>query len=130
MEKDVLKKLMVERYAEIALLNAPDEFVSLLSEVPVTVSNDPSGRYGYVQIFITSQKEIADIGKRITDAVDGDGLLWICYPKRSSKRYRADCDRDTLRGSLEMYGFSAVAQFPLSDDWSAVRFRRSGFKGR
>ena len=54
-----------------------------------------------------------------------DGLLWLCYPKKSSKTYKgSDCSRDTVTGMLSEEGFEPVRQIAIDEDWSALRFRK------
>lgn len=60
---------------------------------------------------------------RIVDAVKGDGLLWICYPKGSSKKYKSDLSRDRIREVVRQYHFEGVSLVSIDDDWSALRIR-------
>jgi hypothetical protein len=58
---------------------------------------------------------------------EGDAVLWFAYPKRTSKRYKADFDRDHGWEVLRAAGFEPVRQVAIDADWSALRFRRSEF---
>ncbi|MDN3689354.1 hypothetical protein [Cyclobacterium jeungdonense] len=51
-------------------------------------------------------------------------VIWICYPKASSKQYKCDFNRDTGFGILGDYGLEAVRQVAIDEDWSALRFRK------
>jgi hypothetical protein len=54
-----------------------------------------------------------------------DGLLWLCYPKKTSKVYKgSDCSRDTVAGMLATEGYEPVRQVAIDADWSALRFRK------
>ena len=75
--------------------------------------------------------EMVDKGQTLADSVEGDGMLWVCYPKGTSKKRRdPDCNRDTLRDSIKQYGFEGVAMISLDDDWSAMRLRRTEYIGK
>lgn len=128
MDETVLDKLKIKKYNTAAVLNPPEEFLKILSSYDGMVEKDINGQYSYVQIFIYSQKEITDIGQRLTSEIQGDGFLWICYPKGNSKKYKkCDCNRDTLREALLPYGFEGVSLISLDDDWSAMRVRNSTY---
>ena len=55
-------------------------------------------------------------------AVAYDGLLWISYPKRSSK-VETDLSRDVLWDLMMETGLRPVTQVSIDDVWSALRFR-------
>jgi len=52
------------------------------------------------------------------------GLLWLCYPKKSSKTYKgSDCSRETVGKLIADLNFEPVSQVAVDEDWSALRFR-------
>ena len=131
MEDNIIRKLKIDKYDNAAILNAPDEFLKVIKNFKGSVTNKIKGKYSYVQVFITSQSEFAKLGEALTNAIEGDGVLWVCYPKGTSKKYKkVDCNRDTLREAIISYGFEGVSIISLDDDWSALRFRNSQFIGK
>ncbi|HAH36603.1 MAG TPA: hypothetical protein DCL81_08800 [Algoriphagus sp.] len=56
-----------------------------------------------------------------------DELLWMAYPKGSSKRYQVKINRDSGWGILGKYDFEGVRQIAINEDWSALRFRNTKF---
>jgi len=60
----------------------------------------------------------------VTAKAKGDALVWFAYPKKSSKMYTCDFDRDTGWNALGAAGFEGVRQVAIDADWSALRFRR------
>jgi hypothetical protein len=54
----------------------------------------------------------------------GDAILWYCYPKGSSKKYKCEFNRDTGWEGLGKYNLEPVRQIAIDEDWSAIRFRR------
>ena len=57
----------------------------------------------------------------------GDAVVWLAYPKGSSKRYTSTINRDTGWDSLGAAGFEGVRMVAIDEDWSALRFRRAEF---
>jgi len=52
-----------------------------------------------------------------------DALLWFCYPKGSSKKYKCDFNRDNGWQALGELGFEPVRMVAIDEDWSALRFK-------
>lgn len=128
MEEAVLNKLKIDKHEKIAVLNAPEEFLNILGTYAGIADKKVQGEYTYIQLFIYSQQELVNIGESLANAISGDGFLWICYPKGTSKKYKkADCNRDTIRGALTSYGFEGVSLISLDENWSAMRLRNSAY---
>jgi hypothetical protein len=78
----------------------------------------------FVIQFATKQEEIDAFGKAINEKLDGDAIIWLCYPKGTSKKYHCDFNRDTGWQSLAPYNLEPVRQVAIDEDWSALRFRK------
>ena len=52
-----------------------------------------------------------------------DGILWFCYPKKTSKKYKSDIDRDHGWSPLNNSGLHGIRMVAIDNDWSALRFR-------
>jgi hypothetical protein len=81
------KKLGVKEGSRVAILDAPEGFVATLSPMPdgVEVVTRASGHLDVVVVFATRQ---AALGRRLGPAVralEPDGGLWLCWPKKASK---------------------------------------------
>jgi hypothetical protein len=77
----------------------------------------------YAVVFVTQQHEIDRLAPQIVEKLEGDALVWFCYPKKSSKNYTCNFNRDTgwqVMGSLNLEPVRMVA---IDKDWSALRFR-------
>lgn len=119
----VLKKLGFKGQDPVLIVDAPPEYAPILSEVPSVVHNDPQGRYEFVQYFIMNLDSVKMEARRIAGSLEGDGHLWLCYPKTSSRNYRTDLTRDNLWSVLGPFGYEPVTQVSIDDDWSAIRYR-------
>jgi hypothetical protein len=129
MDGTVLDKLKISKQKKMLILNAPDEFTDLLGKNTGIVETQFNGRFGFVLIFISTRSELLDNEKALAEAVEGDGQLWVCYPKGTSKKRKdPDCSRDTL--SRAIHGFEGIAIIALDNDWSALRLRRTEYIGK
>jgi hypothetical protein len=80
------------------------------------------GKYDFVHLFVKDRAEFSQFGDIAMDAAEYDGLLWISYPKRSSK-VDTDLSRDAMWDLTTDRGLRPVAQVSIDEVWSAVRFR-------
>jgi hypothetical protein len=71
-----------------------------------------------VHLFVTSSEELNRLRRTAMDAVEYDGLLWISYPKRSSK-VAMDLTRDVLWELMADIGLRPVTQISVDEVWSA-----------
>ncbi|MFM7430612.1 MAG: hypothetical protein ACKO1F_12010 [Flammeovirgaceae bacterium] len=74
--------------------------------------------------FVTKQKEVDEWSKKIAAVLSDDGLLWLAYPKGTSKKFKCDFNRDTGWNVLGKLGFEPVRMVAIDEDWSALRFRK------
>ena len=78
----------------------------------------------FLLAFVTKREEISRLAKVIGTKAERDAIIWMAYPKGSSKRYKCDFNRDTGWSPLGTVGFEGVRQVAIDEDWSALRFRR------
>ncbi|WP_240415676.1 DUF3052 domain-containing protein [Paenibacillus periandrae] len=80
--------------------------------------------YPLVQVFGISNDSLQTSARLGVAVLADDGLLWLCYPKKTSKAYKgSDCSRETVAVLLADEGFEPVRQIAIDEDWSALRFR-------
>ena len=71
---------------------------------------------------------IADsVSKKLAQSTESDAVVWIAYPKGTSKKYKAEFNRDTGWKAIGEVGFESVRQVAIDEDWSALRFRRTEY---
>ena len=112
-------------------MNAIEGYVDLLGPLPdgASISNESSGNHDVVHIFSSHKVELEKAVPAEFLGLKPDGVLWISYPKRSSK-VDTDITRDHGWDVLERAGYRPVAQISIDDTWSALRFRKREFVGR
>jgi hypothetical protein len=124
----LLKKLNYKDQDTLVVLNAPAEFAAALQEFARTATVLDSAskvmNCGFAMAFATTQAQVDKAATALDKVLEGDAILWMCYPKGSSKRYTCDFNRDTGWQVLGDLGFEPVRQVAIDADWSALRFRR------
>ena len=127
----LFKKLNFKQHKEILILNSPTEFEAELKAMSdctaITTDIKSVSDIEFVLIFIKTQAEIDKITPLIDKKLKGDGIIWFAYPKGTSKKYKAEINRDKGWNTLGKADFEAVRQVAIDDDWSALRFRKVEF---
>jgi hypothetical protein len=127
----VFQKLNYRRQSPIRVLNAPPTLLPVLEEMRplTTILTTLTGAKDapFVLAFATRKAEVDKLAPRIAKAAPGDAVIWIAYPKGTSKNYSCDFNRDNGWDQLGAQGFEPVRQVAIDADWTALRFRRAGF---
>ena len=120
----LIKKLRIQPRQRLLILNPPSGYIQLLGELPegVELSDKPDGKYAFVHLFVKDSGEFEELTQSAINAVEYDGLLWISYPKRSSK-VPTDLSRDVIWELMGDTGLRPVTQVSIDAVWSALRFR-------
>jgi hypothetical protein len=123
----LFKKLNLGASQVVHVLNAPASFdaeVAALEGREVRRTLGARDKTSFAIAFAKTQSELDEASRSLTRAAEGDAILWIAYPKGTSKRYRCEFNRDSGWTVLGDAGFEGVRQVAIDEDWSALRFRR------
>ena len=127
----LLTKLNYRSQPRIALLNADDDIYRMISEgnENLIIDKEVDLRYPYefMILFVKKASEVEILAPLAIHNLVADGILWFCYPKKSSPRFKSDIDRDHGWNSLNESGLHGIRIVSVNDDWSALRFRNAKF---
>jgi hypothetical protein len=124
----LFKKLNLAEISSIYVLNAPASFEPELRLLDgVTVKRAVKGKVCFALAFVVTTSEVAQATEQLVRHADGDAVLWMVYPKASSKKYQCEFNRDTGWKALGDAGYEPVRQVAIDEDWSALRFRKAEF---
>ena len=107
----VFGKLNLKDQTEILVLNAPSSFepeLAALTGVTVVQDAQAATQVGFVLAFVTRLEEVAAIAQVAAEKTQGDAIVWLAYPKSTSKKYHCDFNRDTGWDVLGQAGFEPV----------------------
>jgi hypothetical protein len=124
----LFKKLNLGIQTPVFVLNAPAAFgLELKALAPAALQHKVTGPVQFALAFVITQAELDTASTQLTQAAVGDAILWLAYPKGTSKKYKCEFNRDGGWAVLGAAGFEPVRQVAIDEDWSALRFRRAEF---
>jgi len=126
----VFAKLNFKDHRQIVALYSPGSFESelaALKSVEIICDLKKAKEITFCLAFVTTQEQLNTFAPAIAQKVRGDAIVWFAYPKGTSKKYKSQIGRDNGWNVLGQEGFEPVRLVAIDEDWSAKRFRRSGF---
>jgi hypothetical protein len=122
--KTLAEKMKLKPGQRIALINAPDGYQDELGPLPdgVQVATALRGKFDWVQVFVKNQAEINKLAPKAYAALRPESLLWISFPKGSSK-IQTDLTRDQGWDVLHGLDLRWVNLIAVNAVWSAFALR-------
>ena len=124
MATSLAQKLKIKQGASICTINAPSDFKEKLQPLPprFSISTNTNGCdqiHWFVENRSQMEKELTEILAAIADGI----ILWIYYPKRSSK-IQTDLTRDSgWDALLEHSELQWLSLISFDETWSAFAVR-------
>ena len=121
---EIINKLKIKNGQKGIFLNTPED-IKLLGPLPeeVKLESDLSkGPFDFIQLFVHNIAELEVWAPKVLESINYDGLLWIAYPKKSSK-IKTDINRDNGWDILINTGYAGISLISINDIWSSMRFR-------
>jgi hypothetical protein len=117
------KKLKLKPGARAAVVGGPAGYVERLGPpAGVTVGRDLTGPLDWVQVFVKTSAELAEILPALTAALEPAALVWLSYPKGSSK-IQTDLTRDRGWEPLADSNLMWITLVSVDETWSAFSVR-------
>ncbi|OFY57194.1 MAG: hypothetical protein A2V50_00015 [Bacteroidetes bacterium RBG_19FT_COMBO_42_10] len=129
--RPLLEKLNYKGQKRIAILYAEKNFkmapMKEIKDIRIDTEIDPRYPYDFMIIFVKKVAEVEKIAPMALHNLAVDGILWFCYPKKTSGKYSSDIDRDHGWKSLNDLNFFGIRIVAVDEDWSALRFRNKKY---
>jgi hypothetical protein len=127
---DVFKKMNFKGQNPILILHAPKAFDTemkkMVKETTIDHTPDRPEPYAFCLGFGAMMTDLVKAAKSIRIVTTEDSIVWLAYPKQTSKRYTSDLNREKCVEALAPLGYAPVRQIAIDDDWSAIRYSRTG----
>ncbi len=123
-EKSILDRLQVKPGRTILVIDPPLGYLENLGEIPVGANVVQELQPALiVQVFIRTWLDLTAAIDRYAPLVLPDGMLWLTYPKLTSKLL-GNIHRDTINTYAQQHSWTGIAIISIDADWSALRMKR------
>lgn len=128
---EALRKMKFNREEKGLVSYPPNEIRKDIMDAGLEIdfNCDNDRKYPFVLTFFFSNFDVEQYGIHTLNSVSEDGMLWMAYPKKSSKLY-SDLTRDSGWSLIQDAGWVGVSLIAIDDDWSAMRYIRSENVGK
>lgn len=116
------KKLGITGSTRLVVLDAPEEYRSLVGDLPVGAQYLPavSRAATLVHLFVKERAALATQLKRLRTKLDPEAAVWVSWPKQASK-VPTTVTEGTIRELALPLGFVDVKVCAVSDVWSGLK---------
>jgi len=117
------KKLGIKENFSAFILHAPKSYFDWISPLPkgTQVKTRLTGEFDFMHVFTQSQKTFEIDFVRCKKYLKKDGMLWISWPKKSSK-VPTDLDENIIREFGLKNGLVDVKVCAVDETWSGLKF--------
>ena len=118
--KPLVTKLGIKPGHRLHVAGAPAGFV--LSDLPdeVQLLGGSAGSLDAILLFVKDQKSFRAAFPRQTGRLQEDGMLWVVWPKRTSK-IPTDLTEDRIRDIVLPAGYVDVKVCAVDETWSGLK---------
>ena len=119
----LVKKLGIKPSMKVAFIDAPAQYLDLLGELPadLRVLRRLGRGMDFVHFFSASYTRLERRLPALKRSLAYDGMLWLSWPKKSSK-----LDKDLAEGDVRTMGLQSglvdVKVCAVDEDWSGLKF--------
>ena len=118
------KKLGLKDGMSVITRHSPQDYAEYFAELPdircVETTPKPDS-IDFIHIFCQRFEQLDADYPALKAALKKNGLIWISWPKKSSK-IETDVTRESLRSYVLKRGLVDVKVFAIDEDWSALKF--------
>lgn len=116
-------KLGIFENARVLVIDAPPDLERLLAGAPATIELERLAAFDIALAFVTREAKLAAALKRLLPKLAVRGMIWICWPKRTSG-LAIDVTEDTVRKHALPLGLVDVKVCAIDVTWSGLKLVR------
>lgn len=116
------KKLGIKENFHLHLINAPDYYLRLFTDLPANFyfENDKDSKIDLIHFFTKSQHEYKLLLPQLKLRIKPNGSIWVSWPKKSSK-LPTDITEDVIRGFALQTSLVDIKVCAVDEIWSGLK---------
>ena len=115
------KKLGIKDGFRVALVEMPEDVRAELKEALSTCKVVREGPLDFAMVFVKTQAELKQKFSKLARQLATAGMLWVCWPKKSSGVATDLNENDVRKIGLDA-GLVDVKVCAVNDVWSGLKF--------
>jgi len=116
------KKLGIKEAFKIRLVDQPDYYFNLFTDLPETLSimKDKKTKKNLIHYFAKSAAALRNDIVALRNEIEPNGMIWISWPKKASK-IATDITEDTIRELALTNGLVDIKVCAVDEVWSGLK---------
>lgn len=117
------KKLGIKHGFLVKLVNAPEYYFELFTDMPEGIINDAKSKQqkNFIHFFTKSHSELTKLLPALKKEIASDGMIWVSWPKKSSA-VQTDINENMIRDIGLKNGLVDIKVCAVDEIWSALKF--------
>ncbi len=122
-KRSLVDKLGIKPGYRVVIINPPAGYADILGRLPdaVAIAYNLTEKVEFIHCFATSYRDLRAEFENLKAHMLPSGMLWISWPKQSSK-VPTDLDENIIRGIGLEYGLVDVKVCAVDQVWSGLKF--------
>jgi len=116
------KKLGIKSNFKIRVINAPDYYFNLFTDLPndIIILNDKKLKKNFIHLFVKTLNEFEKHIHELKNEIEPGGIIWVSWYKKSAK-IPTDVTEDKIRESALANGLVDIKVCAVDDVWSGLK---------
>ncbi len=116
------KKLGIKEGFKIRLVDQPDYYFDLFTDLPetLTILKDKKTKKNLIHYFTKSAADLRKDIVALRNEIEPNGMIWISWPKKASK-ITTDITEDTIRELALTNGLVDIKVCAVNEVWSGLK---------
>jgi hypothetical protein len=116
------KKLGIKLGFQIKLVNAPEYYLDLFTDLPdgLNYKDDLNTKKDLIHFFTKQEEEFIKTLPLLKLQIKPDGIIWVSWPKKASKII-TDITEDTIRNYALKIGLVDIKVCAVDEIWSGLK---------
>lgn len=117
------KKLGIKEGYRVKIIDQPKDYFMLFSSLPegITEIVDEETKVNFIHYFTKDLTSLKEMVLTFKGQIEQDGMIWISWPKQSSK-IKSDLNGNSIRAIGLEVGLVDVKVCSINEIWSALKF--------
>jgi hypothetical protein len=116
------KKLGIKNGFHISLINAPEHYLRLFTDLPADLyfEGREDIKIDFIHFFTKSRDEYETLLPGLKDRIKPNGMIWISWPKKAST-VPTDITEDIIRNFAIQAGLVDIKVCAVDETWSGLK---------